>query len=139
MSEELKVFTKYSKNNKEKSSRYLWVFAEEDDFYLNHPPVLDWQSGLENLKQLQIEPIEKKNNIKQVKCPCQCDESIKNNIENVKKTLKNLLIDDIPEMLDQFLNSEEPESLLIAIKESENKDPVSSYQLRKIAKKLKII
>jgi len=143
---DIKVLTKYSNKQTEKTSRFIWVYAsdEENDLAHNHAPVLDWQSGLENLEQLHQEPIKKDKPKKEEKC--QCSVMIVSNIDDfedeicgIKETLKNLSITEPLELLDRFLETKNATYLSEAIEKTRNIDLVSVYKLNKISEKIKII
>jgi len=142
------VITKYSDEFTEPTQRYLWVYAEEedeDDVAFHHAPVLDWQSGLENLKQLHTEPIEQKPIVEedeQEECECaaiavvEIDNDTESEMNKIQETLKKLEIDDASDFLGRFLATKNPIYLKKAMKLTEEADPVSYYQLNKIAKKV---
>ena len=145
------VITKFSNAYVKDAKKYLWVFAEDDDddISINHPPVLDWQSGLENLKQLHTEPVEQKeisdddDEDANEKCECvittiEIDNESEFIIDKIQKIFKKLEIDDASNFLKRFSETKEPIYLYKAIKETKDSDPVSCYQLGKIAKKIKI-
>lgn len=143
---DIKVLTKYSINRTKKNdrSRFIWVYASADnDLAHNHPPVLDWQSGLENLEQLHTEPVEKKKPKKEEPCACSMTivniDGFKDQIEKIKETLKSLSINEPLELLERFLDTKNATYLTGAIEKTKENDLVSYYKLYKIAEKLKKI
>jgi len=139
------VITKYSE--KSNPSRYLFVYSSEDeeDISVNHPDILDWQSGLENLKQKHVEPVKQQEKEKE-----DIDDSCiaivekvdindaSEDIEEVKKMLTDLFMFDSADFLKRFLSSRNPINLYSAIEKTRLQDPLSHYRLCKVAKKLNL-
>ena len=139
------VITKYSDKYNEISSHYIWVYAEEEkDLALDHPPVLDWQSGLENLEQLHVEPIKQKkiedSESENGECVIivQIDEMDECNLCKLQKTLESLSLEKASKVLGRFLVTKQAIYLDQVIKITRQADPVSCYKLCKIAKKAEV-
>lgn len=156
MSEKI-VLTSYNHNNQPATSNYLWVYSQcecenveeekTEELAFNHPPVLDWQSGLENLKEHQIEPvtqekIEEKPKEEEESCDAVdivvIEEPQEKELISIQQLLDKMLLSEESQLLQRFLTTKSSTHLLNAIDALQYKDPVSFYQLRKFAQKLKI-
>jgi hypothetical protein len=148
MKKKIAIVNKFNNSKTAKSPRYIWVYAN-GDLSENHPEVLDWKSGLENLKQLQKEPIKKKNLIKknddnkEKSCGCQIKitqlDGVNDEILSIRDMLKKLKIMEPVDMLDSLLATKNITYLTKAIDMTKESDLISYYKLYKIAEKLKNI
>ena len=141
-----KVITAYNNKNTPPQDEYIFVYAA--DISVDHPPVLDWQSGLENLKQKHTAPVEQKEitpfderTDDEDQCGCmmvvEIEQTDKDEINNIHDVLKKLNLNDFSDFLERFLETKDINYLDQAVERTAKIDPVSSYKLRKIAKKLK--
>ena len=141
----MEVLTKYSSNKKTKSN-YLWVFS---DIATDHAPVLDWQSGMENLEEFKTQPIEQKKINEDGKVENQnekCDgivvieisEDTENEVKKIQDMLKLVSLKEPLELLQRFLETKNTTFLNEASISLKEKDPVCCYKIYKLAKKLKI-
>ncbi len=135
----MSIFTKYSSDDK-KTSQYLFVFGDVEDPAIDHAPVMSWESSVENLKQLQTEPIEKDKESEE-ECCCvtvmEQDGNIEIDIKKIEKLLNELALDEPAGFLRRFLAHKSSIDFYKAIQLTKESDPVSSYQLKKIAEKFK--
>lgn len=122
-----------------------WVYAFMDDtcdrkdVATEHAPVLDWQSGMENLEQLHQEPVQKKED-------CGCDGNgvaispeFASEVESVRKFLERMLLVECASHLGEFVKSGRSSHYWYAVSLLEEMDPVSAHQLRRIAAKERLI
>jgi hypothetical protein len=131
------VITKYNNSRVDQNDHYIWVYAE--DISTDHAPVLDWQSGLENLEQLHtepVEPVQKKQKQEEKCCIVVIPDDTNSELEGIMSFLDKVLLKDVSSHIKGFLQTKNVDNLLEAIGASRDRDLVSHYKLKKIAEKL---
>ena len=141
------VITKFSNKYTKESPQYLWVYADDEELSMNHPPVLDWQSGLENLEQLHTKPVKEEGIIKEDEDECECEareiviveieEKDNSVLQNLLEMLEKLSCLNSANFLRRFLQTKEAIYLKEAIQKTEEEDPVTFHKLCNIVKKAK--